>query len=191
MSTAKLSNQFYLNEIPVPMVYATHRIIRDYNAEFANLFGYSGTELINKSFASLYPKHADFVRTGRMWKQHLTGGQVYYDERIMTASDGRRFWCQVHGRTRHPQDPFAQALYCFQAIPRPVAKQRIGLTDRQQQIVALIAQGKTSQLIASELSLSVRTIESHRARILKATGLSNSAQLTAWFSDKLEAQDLK
>lgn len=177
-------SQFYLNEIPVPMVYATHRIIRDYNEEFARLFGYTRTELIDKSFARLYPKHADFVRTGRMWKQHLPGGQVYYDERIMTASDGRRFWCQVHGRTRHEEDPFAQALYCFQLISRPVAKERIHLTDRQRQIVALITQGKTNRVIAEELALSVRTIESHRARLLKASGLTNTAQLAAWFSNE-------
>lgn len=173
---------FSLHEIPVPMVYATFRIIRDCNAEFLTLFRYARLELIDKSFARLYPKHSDFVRTGKMWQVHMSGGNNYYDERIMTASDGRQFWCQVHGRTRTPTDPFAKALYCFQPMSRPVASQRTQLTDRQQEIVALVAQGKTNALIASELGVSVRTIESHRARLIKASGVKNTAELVARFN---------
>jgi PAS domain S-box-containing protein len=173
--------QFSLREIPVPMVYATHRIIRDCNEEFAGLFSYARSELIDRSFARLYPKHADFVRTGQMWQANLPGGRVYYDERIMTAGDGRRFWCQVHGRTRHASDPFAEAIYCFQPMSRLVVGERIALTDRQQQIMVLVAQGKKTSEIAREIGLSVRTIESHRARLMKALGLKNAAELTAWF----------
>jgi PAS domain S-box-containing protein len=176
--------RFSLMEIPVPMVYATHRIIRDFNNEFLTLFGYARSDLVNRSFARLYPKHADFVRTGRMWKAHLSGGKVYYDERIMTASDGRRFWCQVHGRCWNANDPFAQALYCFQPIVRPVARDRLNLTDRQRQIVALVAQGKTNAAIAVELGLSARTVESHRTRLMKAAGLRNAAELVARFSNE-------
>ncbi|MDC7266934.1 LuxR C-terminal-related transcriptional regulator [Shinella sp. HY16] len=174
--------RFRLHELPVPMVYATHRIIRDCNEEFATLFGYGRAELIDRSFARLYPKHADFVRTGRMWGAHLPGGKVYYDERIMMASDGRRFWCQVHGRTRHATDPFAQAIYCFQPLARPVVPREFSLTDRQRQIVTLVAQGKTNAQIADEIGISIRTVESHRARLMKATGLTNAAELAAWFS---------
>ena len=45
--------RFSLNEIPVPMVYATHRIIRDCNDAFAELFGYERADLIDKSFRPL------------------------------------------------------------------------------------------------------------------------------------------
>lgn len=180
---------FSLHEIPVPMVYATFRIIRDCNAEFLALFGFPRSELIDKSFARLYPKHSDFVRTGKMWQLHMSGGNIYYDERIMTASDGRQFWCQVHGRTRSPRDPFAEALYCFQPMSRPVASQRIHLTDRQREIVALVAQGKTNAQIAMELGVSVRTIESHRARLIKASGVRNTAALVARFSSETAVED--
>lgn len=170
--------------MPVPMVYATHRIIRDCNEGFLQLFGYRRSDLIDRSFAQLYPKHADFVRIGHVWRAHLPGGSVYYDERIMTTSEGQRFWCQVHGLSQHATDPFAQVLYCFQPIARPVAKERLHLTDRQRQIVALVAQGKTNAMIADELGLSRRTIESHRARLMKAAGLRNTAELVAHFSSE-------
>lgn len=173
---------FGLDEIPVPMVFATHRIIRDCNEQFASLFKYARSDLIDHSFAQLYPKHSDFVRTGRTWQANLPSGQVYYDERIMTAGDGQKFWCQVHGRTRHATDPFAQAVYCFQPLARPVASRGISLTDRQSQIITLVVQGKTSAQIATELDLSVRTVESHRARLMRAIGIRNSAELVAWFT---------
>lgn len=173
--------RFTLAEMPVPMVYASYRIIRDCNQEFLDLFGYRIADLLDKSFALLYPKQADFIRIGKMWRTHLSGGSVYFDERIMTASDGRRFWCQVHGRSFVANDPMAQVVYCFQPIARPVVREWLALTDRQMQIVALIAQGKTSETIAQELGLSRRTIESHRSRLLKAAGLSNSGELVARF----------
>jgi PAS domain S-box-containing protein len=180
--------QFTLEEIPVPMVYATHRIIRDCNEEFASLFRYARSELIDRSFARLYPKHADFVRTGRMWKVNLASARIYYDERIMTAGDGHRFWCQVHGRTTHASDPFAEAIYCFQPSARPVERQEL-LTDRQRQIVALVAQGKRNAEIAQEIGLSVRTVESHRARLMKALALRNAAELCTWFSTQATVAD--
>src|SRR5687767_10623437 len=106
--------RFQLTDLPVPMVYATHRIIRDCNSEFAETFGYERLELINQSFSRLYPKIRDFVRTGEMWRSNLGGGKVYYDERLMRRRDGTSFWCRVRGRSRNNADPFAEALYCFE-----------------------------------------------------------------------------
>jgi PAS domain S-box-containing protein len=175
--------QFRLAEMPVPMVFATHRIIRDCNGEFASLFGFSRDELIDSSFSRLYPRIADFVRVGEVWRTHLAGGQRYYDERIMVGADGERFWCRVNGRSRNHVDPFAAALYCFEPMPRPVTTHaEHQLTGRQRQILTLVAQGKTNAEIAMETGLSRRTVEAHRARLMKAIGLRNSAELVAWFS---------
>lgn len=176
------SLRFLLSDIPVPMVCAAYRIIRDCNAAFAGLFGYEREDLIDQSFARLYPEISDFARTGRMWQEHLHGGQSYYDERVMTDQAGARFWCQVSGRTLQPNDPFALALYCFQKMNRSLDAGQLPLTARQRQIMALVAQGKTNAEIGLELRLSKRTIESHRARLMSRVGASNSAELVSWFS---------
>lgn len=173
--------RFALADIPVPMVYAAHRIIRDCNTEFADLFGYRREELAETSFSRLYPAIADFVRTGEMWRHHLPGGAVYYDERIMAGAGGQRFWCRVNGRSRDAQDPFAAALYCFEPMIRPVTETTLKLTGRQRQILALVAQGKTNAAIAEEVGLSRRTVEAHRLRLARSVGVSNSAELVAWF----------
>ena len=51
------------------------------------------------------------------------------------------------------------------------------LSDREFQALRLIASGKTVSEIARELSLSVKTISTYRARILEKMGLKNNAEL--------------
>ena len=172
---------FMLADIPVPMVFATHRIIRDCNTEFAALFGYCREDLRDTSFSRLYPALADFVRTGEMWRHNLMGGAVYHDERIMAGAGGKRFWCRVNGRARDASAPFAAALYCFEPMSRAVTQTTLKLTGRQRQILTLVAQGKTNAAIADELGLSRRTIEAHRLRLARSVGVSNSAELVTWF----------
>ncbi|WP_091925320.1 LuxR C-terminal-related transcriptional regulator [Phyllobacterium pellucidum] len=164
------------------MVYATYRIIRDCNVEFAKEFGYERDELIDQSFSKLYPKLRDFVRTGEMWQTNFAGGRVYYDERLMRRRDGTSFWCKVRGRSRNHADPFAEALYCFEPMSRTVAATTSLISDRQKQVLTLVSQGKTNSQIAQEIGLSKRTIEAHRARLMRAHGLRNSAELIAWFA---------
>jgi len=51
------------------------------------------------------------------------------------------------------------------------------LSDREYQVLRLIASGKTVGDIAEQLSLSVKTISSYRARILEKMRMSNNAEL--------------
>jgi two-component system, NarL family, invasion response regulator UvrY len=52
------------------------------------------------------------------------------------------------------------------------------LSDREYQVVLMIASGKTVSEIAKELSLSVKTISTNRVRALKKMGMKNNAELT-------------
>ncbi|MGA2029273.1 MAG: response regulator transcription factor [Verrucomicrobiota bacterium] len=51
------------------------------------------------------------------------------------------------------------------------------LSDREYQVMHLTSSGKSLKEIASELSISVQTVSTHRARILKKMGLHTSAEL--------------
>lgn len=51
------------------------------------------------------------------------------------------------------------------------------LSDREFQVLRLIASGKIVSEIAKELSLSVKTISTYRTRILEKMGLRNNAEL--------------
>ncbi len=54
------------------------------------------------------------------------------------------------------------------------------LSDREYQTLLLFASGKTVSQIADELSLSVPTISTYRARILEKMGMKNNAELTTY-----------
>jgi len=51
------------------------------------------------------------------------------------------------------------------------------LSDREYQVLCMIASGKTVTEIGEALSLSVKTISTHRSRILKKMKMKNNAQL--------------
>jgi len=52
------------------------------------------------------------------------------------------------------------------------------LTDREFQVMSMIASGKTITEIAKELFLSVKTISTYRQRILEKMNMKNNAELT-------------
>ncbi len=51
------------------------------------------------------------------------------------------------------------------------------LTTREKEIVKLIAEGMTSQIIADKLFISPRTVETHRANLMKKADVKNSIEL--------------
>jgi len=57
------------------------------------------------------------------------------------------------------------------------------LSDREMQVLQLLASGKTVSDIASEISLSVNTISTYRARLLEKLSLNNNAELTRYAID--------
>ena len=54
------------------------------------------------------------------------------------------------------------------------------LSDREYQVFRMIASGKTASEIADELSLSVKTISTHRARLLEKMQKKNNSELTSY-----------
>lgn len=66
------------------------------------------------------------------------------------------------------------------------------LSDREFQVMCLIASGRTISDIADELNLSVKTISTYRARILEKMGMSNNAELTHYaISNRLVGEEIR
>jgi two-component system response regulator NreC len=59
-----------------------------------------------------------------------------------------------------------------------------GLSERELEILRLIALGYTNSQVAEELFLSVRTVETHRAHIQQKLGLSDRAELVRYALDR-------
>jgi len=54
------------------------------------------------------------------------------------------------------------------------------LSDREFEIMKMLGSGKTVSEVARELSLSVKTVSTHRTRILKKMGMKTNAELTSY-----------
>jgi DNA-binding NarL/FixJ family response regulator len=57
------------------------------------------------------------------------------------------------------------------------------LSDREYQVLRMLGVGKTVSEIAAELSLSVKTVSTYRARILEKTGLRTTPELMHYVID--------
>ena len=64
--------------------------------------------------------------------------------------------------------------------PRAVVAAHTLLSDREFQVFRMIARGVSVSQIARELSLSIKTISTHKTRILEKTGLANQAELVRY-----------
>jgi DNA-binding CsgD family transcriptional regulator len=66
--------------------------------------------------------------------------------------------------------------------PRTLAAD--GLSAREREIAALVAEGRSNKEIAAQLQISVRTVDAHVRNALAKTGLDNRTQLAAWLSER-------
>jgi DNA-binding NarL/FixJ family response regulator len=58
------------------------------------------------------------------------------------------------------------------------------LTPREREVLRLIARGYAYKEVARELSISVKTVESHVSAVLRKLQLSSRHQLTRWASER-------
>jgi DNA-binding CsgD family transcriptional regulator len=73
---------------------------------------------------------------------------------------------------------FALMLSSDDPQPPVSAPSQVQLSPREQQLVALVAQGRTDAQIAAQLYISIRTVRSHLDRIGDKTGCRRRVDLT-------------
>jgi PAS domain S-box-containing protein len=158
------------------MCISVDRVIQSANEALASMFGYACATLEGQSFMVLYPTMDEFLRTGDRIVPIMNARGRYSDERIMRRANGELFWCHVSGRALDPQQPLGAGVWTFEDVSekRPVTAE---LTPREREIAALMVDGKTSKVIARETGLSPRTVEMHRAKLMKKFSASTSSEL--------------
>lgn len=82
---------------------------------------------------------------------------------IRAVSEGNQYW----------SPPYIGLLKQETTDPEPH-----GLTNREQEIIRLIASGVSTRNIASALFLSTRTVETHRKNIYRKLGVHTNVELT-------------
>lgn len=167
---------------PVGMVLSRNRVIADCNQRLADIFGAAKDRLIGRSFAVLYPSPDEFERMGQRLAPLLSRGGPHADNRIMRRVDGRfqgeLFWCHVTGQAFDTDQPHAAGIWTFEDLSaqRPVRIAQT-LTPREREIAAHVARGLTAKEIGRALGISHRTVELHRARLMRKYGAGSTVEL--------------
>ena len=145
---------------PVGLCISRDRVIQRCNAAFGAMFGYEAHELKGRSMEVM-------KKTG-----------VYSDERIMRHRNGQLFWCHAAGKSLARENPFACAVWMFEDISERRAVSR-DLTCREREIARQLAAGQSTKEIARTLGVSPRTIDGHRARIIRKVGAKSASEMIA------------
>lgn len=88
------------------------------------------------------------------------------------------FWARSHGYSLTPDDPFKLMVWHFERMDRP-HHATVNLTPREREISMHIVNGLTCKEVAKKLAISHRTVEVHRARLMKKLQAKNSAELVS------------
>jgi DNA-binding CsgD family transcriptional regulator len=131
------------------------------------------------------------------WRIQLSLGRLYqsqgYRKRAEAAFSAARATVAdlasrlTDAELREPFVRVAQAVLPRPAAPTPrrAANARFdGLTERERQVAALIAEGQSNRAIAGALVLSERTVATHVSNILAKLDMTTRAQIAAWASEK-------
>jgi len=164
-------------QAPIGLVISRDRLMVACNQQLLAMFGAQHeSQLAGRSFELLYPTHEEFERTGARIIASLDRMGFYADERIMKRLSGELFWCHVSGRALEPKQPHAAGIWSFEDLS---ARRKVSaaLTPREREIAALLIEGLTSKRIGQRLTISPRTVDVYRARLMRKYGASTTPEL--------------
>lgn len=81
------------------------------------------------------------------------------------------------GRTFITPELAAEVLDSIRRAPQGEADPVAAMTQRQREILQLLAEGRSAKEIARALGISTRTVEFHKYRMMESLGVENSAEL--------------
>ena len=84
---------------------------------------------------------------------------------------------KIHGGGRYISSSLAESI-AFSIEKDSDLLPHETLSEREFQVMCLIASGNTLSLIAEELSLSIKTVSTYRTRILEKMGMKSNVELT-------------
>lgn len=145
-----------------------------------DLNGLEATRQIRKELPQTEVLIFTMHETEQLIREVLAAGARGY---VLKSDAGRHLVSAVESLSHHK--PFFTAAVSealLDAYLKSSAKQADGsafglLTDREREIVQLLAEGKSNKEVATALSISVKTVETHRATIMRKLGINSIVEL--------------
>jgi DNA-binding CsgD family transcriptional regulator len=128
-----------------------------------------------------------------LWQVHRSLGRIYHrmkneDRAEHAFAESRSVIAELAASIHDPtqRELFSQEAYKSLPRAKPIPERRAvaerfgGLTEREREVAALIAQGKTNREIADTLVVSHRTVETHVSTILSKLGVPSRSRIAVW-----------
>ena len=131
-----------------------------------------GTKIIGVSMHNQPSFAKKMIRNGAMGYVTKNSSKLEMYDAIRSVMNGEKFICAE-----------IQRNITNQLLVEEEDNKLSKLTEREIEIIKLIKNGSTNKEIAETLFLSPRTVETHRARILKKLGLKNSLSLVKYINE--------
>lgn len=122
---------------------------------------------------SIYPEEPYALRA-------LKAGAAGYVEKSAPAEEIVGAIRMVAAGRRYLSDTLAERLLGGSAVEEEPGATHETLSEREFQVLCRIGSGSTVSEIADELSLSVKTVSTYRARLLTKMGLRTNAEITRY-----------
>lgn len=170
--------QLAFQHAPDATLILAERVILRASLRVTEVFGWTPQELNGQSIRLLYPGPTDYEVIGDRARRAMAGVAVYRDERFMRRKDGQVVWMEGHGTALDPADPQRLAIWTYRPID-PAAGPAGALTPAEKRVARYMVNGFTSKEIAQALDCSPRTVEVHRANMIRKIGVRNSFELVS------------
>jgi len=137
----------------------------------------------------LHPDDRDLCL--EVWVKAFTARKPFRTQCRMQRADGSYTWVEDAGTPRYREDgAFAGFMGTLADIseskrdltPPDAEAVRIvfSLTERERQVLVLIAEGKSTKEAAERLGITYKTADSHRSRILEKLGVHETASMVRY-----------
>ncbi len=165
---------------PIALLDDKRRIV-EVNDAAVSLFGGARRELIGMSIVdSIRPEERAVA--AREWQEFLRSGE-YSGTRALLRADGSEVQIDFAARLA---DVGGRRLAIYVAVredplwsPSPALDGELPLTNREREVVTLIALGRDTGEIAKELHISPETVRTHVRNAMARLGAHTRAQLVA------------
>ncbi len=153
------------------------RVILRASLRVEAVFGWRPAEVEGQSIRLLYPGPTDYELIGERARKAMLATAVYRDERFMRRKDGQVVWMEGHGTALDREDPQRLAVWTYR--PLEAEGPAGALTQTEKRIARYLVNGFTSKEIALAMGSSPRTVEVHRANMIRKMGVRNSFELVS------------
>jgi DNA-binding NarL/FixJ family response regulator len=145
--------------------------------EMPELNGLEATRQIKRKLPGTEVLIYSIHETEQLIREVLGAGARGY---VLKADAGRQLVDAVEALSRH--QPFftarASEALLKNFLKSPLAAGEVSLlTDREREVVQLLAEGKVNKEVASALGISVKTVETHRATVMRKLGMNSIVEL--------------